>query len=92
MQLSETSNDDEIQALVKRLARPHPSGGTTVERAAILAAGADSSRVIAWITAHDGEPEAQAAAASTGLHGLHSSNQSATVKPPARYVLPANAL
>jgi hypothetical protein len=34
-------NDLEITTLLKRLARAHPSGGIVIERAAILAAGAD---------------------------------------------------
>jgi hypothetical protein len=37
-------DDDPILALVKRLARPHASGGTVIERAAILADGADFRR------------------------------------------------
>ena len=51
-------DDDAIRALVIRLARPHGSGGEVIERAAILAEGADSAAVIAWITAHAGVPEA----------------------------------
>jgi hypothetical protein len=30
-------NDDEIRALLSRLSRRHPSGGTVIERAAIMA-------------------------------------------------------
>lgn len=65
-----------------------------IERAAIVAEGADSSEVIAWIVAHDGEPEARASA-STG-HGLHGSRLSsgggAGSGTPLRFVLPAGAL
>jgi hypothetical protein len=85
-------DDDEIRTLVKRLARPNASGGTTVERAAIMAAGLDSSRVIAWITDHNGQPEAPARAASGGLHGVRTSDASEAARAPARYVLPAEAL
>ena len=67
-------DDEAIKTLVTRLARPHKSGGEVIERAAIAAEGADSGVVIAWILAHDGEPEARASA-STG-HGLHGSRLS----------------
>ena len=67
-------DDDAIRALVTRLARPHPSGGEVIERAAILAEGADFAAVMAWITAHDGIPEAQVAKATS--HGLHGSRLS----------------
>jgi hypothetical protein len=33
--------DDVVLALVKRLARPHASGGAVIERAVILGEGAD---------------------------------------------------
>jgi hypothetical protein len=42
-------DEDAILALVKRLARPRASGGAVIERAAILAEGADFASVIAWI-------------------------------------------
>jgi hypothetical protein len=84
-------NEDAIRALVERLARRHPSGGTVIERAAILAEGADSAAVVAWIIAHDGKPEAAIAAPSRGLHGPRLSDPMATQsRPPLRYVLPAD--
>jgi hypothetical protein len=87
-------DDDAIRALVTRLARPHPSGGEVIERAAILAEGADFAAVMAWITAHAGIPEAQIAKAPS--HGLHGSRLSygggAPPRPPLRFVLPAGAL
>jgi hypothetical protein len=86
--------DDDIRALVTRLARPHFSGGDVIERAAIVAEGADSAAVIEWISAHAGIPEA-AVAAST-KHGLHGSRlgYGGAAKPstPLRFVLPAGAL
>jgi hypothetical protein len=85
-------DDDEIRTLVKRLARPNKSGGSTIERAAIMAAGLDSARVIEWITDHDGQPEAPARAASGGLHGVRTSDASEAARAPARYVLPPAAL
>jgi hypothetical protein len=87
-------NDDVILALVKRLARPHASGGAVIERAAILAEGTDFASVMAWIADHDGQPEASVAAASTrGLHGSRLHNTGAEQhRPPLRYVLPAGTL
>jgi hypothetical protein len=86
--------DDEIRALLSRLARRHPSGGTVIERVAIVAEGADSAEVVAWILDHDGEPEAATVKSSKG--GLHSARLSeplgSDVRPPARYLLPAGAL
>jgi hypothetical protein len=88
-------SDDAIRALVIRLSRPHSSGGEVIERAAIMAAGADSAAVIAWITDHAGIPEA--AAAKAPRHGLHGSrlsggSEAAESKAPLRFVLPAGAL
>jgi hypothetical protein len=37
-------DDDAIRTLVTRLSRPHASGGAVIERAAILAEGADAGR------------------------------------------------
>ncbi len=88
----ETVDDDEIRSLVTRLSRRHPSGGTVVERAAILAAGADFDAVMTWILAHDGAPEEMVAAApSGGLHGARFS-QTSGAETPRRFVLPAGAL
>jgi hypothetical protein len=86
--------DEEIRTLVTRLARKHPSGGTVVERAAILAEGADFTAVVAWITAHDGKPEAAPAAPSSGgLHGSRLSDTSGDAPRNApRFVLPPGAL
>jgi hypothetical protein len=89
-----TVDDDAIRAVVTRLARPHPSGGEVIERAAILAEGADFNAVMTWITAHAGIPEAPAATPSR--HGLHGSrlNDDGGKGPqtPLRFVLPAGAL
>jgi hypothetical protein len=86
--------DQDIHTLVSRLARRHPSGGTVVERAAILAEGADFTEVVAWITAHDGEPEAAPVTASRGgLHGSRLSDTSGEAPRNApRFVLPPGAL
>jgi hypothetical protein len=87
-------NDEAIQALVTRLARPHPSGGKVIERAAILAEGTDFSAVLAWITNHEGLPEVPSAPpASRGLHGARlSGGGEAPSRTPLRFVLPAGTL
>jgi hypothetical protein len=91
---SEAPDDDAIRALVKRLSRRHRSGGQVIERAAILAAGANSSAVLRWIAAHAGEPE-ELAPVSTG-RGLHAARLNASAgadgRTPLRYVLPPGAL
>jgi hypothetical protein len=90
----ETMDDDAIRALVGRLARPHPSGGKVIERAAILAEGTDSTAIMTWITAHAGIPETTIA--RPPRHGLHGSRlgdgSGAESRTPPRYVLPASAL
>lgn len=87
-------NDHEITALVTRLARPHPSGGVVIERAALLAAGADYPAIIDWITAHSGTPESTIPPGrSRGLHGLRITDGGTPAsQQPMRFVLPANAV
>jgi hypothetical protein len=87
-------DDLEIHALVTRLSRPHSSGGVVIERAAILAEGADFAAVINWITAHDGTPDtAVSATRSRGLHGARmNGGDAAASRPPSRFVLPHGAL
>jgi hypothetical protein len=84
--------DDAIRALLSRLGRANSSGGTTIERAAILAEGVDFPEVLAWIDAHDGKPETiVASVAGGGLHGDRI-NSGGPQRTPLRYVLPASAL
>lgn len=86
-------DDDEIRSAVRRLARPHPSGGRVIERAAILASGSGSSEVLAWITEHGAVPEeAPAAPARGGLFGGRVDDSTASRRAPGRYVLPPGAL
>ena len=86
-------DDDEIRAVVKRLSRPHPSGGEVIERAAIVAAGGDFQGIMAWIVAHDGEAEAAVPAGKGGLHGSRLEYRIGAEGPtPLRFVLPAGAL
>jgi hypothetical protein len=87
------AQDDAIRSLVARLGRPHRSGGTVIERAAIIAAGGDSHAVMAWIAAHGGTPEVVAAGpARRGLHGSRLHADGADQGVPARFVVPAGAL
>src|SRR4051812_36329029 len=70
-------NEEEIRALVTRLSRRHASGGTVIERAAIVAEGAASAAIVAWILDHEGEPEAAVEKASK--RGLHSSRLTGSI-------------
>lgn len=65
-----------------------------IERATILAEGADFAAVLAWITAHGGEPEVVAAPPSRGLHGsrLDHGGGGSSSRTPLRFVLPAGTL
>jgi hypothetical protein len=89
-------DDVDIRALVARLSRPHPSGGDVIERAAILAEGADSADIVGWITDHAGQPETATPQRPGGLHGglhsAHAADSAQTGRAPLRYVLPAGAL
>jgi hypothetical protein len=83
-------NDDAIRAAVRRLSRPDRSGAMVIERAAILAAGTDSTAMLEWILAHAGEPEAiEAPASRPGLHGARLTAAAAPARQARRYVLPA---
>ncbi len=84
---------DAIGALVKRLARPHASGGMVVERSVILAEGAESAAILEWISDHDGVADFTAASArSQGLHGSRANAGAEQQTGPARrFVLPARA-
>ena len=86
-------DDDEIRALVTRLARPHQSGGKVVERAAVLADGGDFAAVMAWITARGGVPEAIVSTTRGGLHNMRDETRpDATAQTARRFVLPPGAL
>jgi hypothetical protein len=87
-------DDEAIRTLLTRLARAHPAGGTVIERAAVVAAGADSEAVMAWILSHGGKAEAAVETSTRhGLHGprLHTGGGSRP-RVPSRFVLPVGAL
>jgi hypothetical protein len=85
---------DAIGAVVKRLARPHDSGGTVIERSVIIAES-DSAAILTWISDHRGVADSSAAASagrSTGLHGARVDGAiSSQEGPPRRFVLPRDA-
>jgi len=87
-------DEERIREVVTRLSRHHDSGGAVIERAAILAEGAASQSILAWIVAHDGQPEALPTASGEG--GLHGGRLGGAGTPdtaaPRRYVLPPGAL
>jgi hypothetical protein len=89
-----TDGDDKaIRDVVTRLARRHESGGTVIERAAIVAEGAESQSIVAWIVAHDGQPEFPALARRQGgLYGGGVGARTTVGDAPRRYVLPPGAL
>jgi hypothetical protein len=87
------SNDDDIRRVVARLSRPHRSGGSVIERSAILAEGAGSAAIFQWINAHEGKAEITAPAAPPrGLYGTGFGGGDTPSRGPARYVLPTGAL
>jgi hypothetical protein len=93
---TEAAHEQHIRALLARLGRPHPSGGTVIERAALMAEGADFDAVVAWILGHGGAPEANATVAPRGggLHGRRSDSagRGGGSSTPRRFVLPPGAL
>ena len=84
--------DAAIRDIVIRLSRPHASGGVVIERAAIMAEGADAAGVLDWISERAGEGETGAADRTRGLHGARLTGPAPGARPPLRYVLPTGAL
>jgi hypothetical protein len=88
-----TDHTDAIGTLVRRLARPHPSGGTVIERPLILAEGTRSTAILAWIADHGGAPDSTLS--SVRNKGLHSPSLAGGLErqgaPARRYILPAHA-
>lgn len=91
--MTQTTSDatGATEAVVRRLARPHPSGGMVIERSVIIAEGADSAAILRWISEHDGIPDSTTS--SLRSHGLHGSRADAPRQdaPARRFVLPASA-
>lgn len=85
-------DDDSIRTIVARLARPHPSGGKVIERAAIVAEGDSATEVVDWIIGRDGRGETASSARAGGLHGARFAGTVRDDGPPQRYILPAGVL
>ncbi len=86
-------DDDEIRILVKRIARRRSKGGSTVERATLLAEGSDVEAIEAWILRAGGTPERAAPVKGAGLNADRINEREASRTPaPLRYVLPPEAL
>lgn len=83
-----------IRELVTRLSRPDRSGASVIERAAILAEGANTESIVSWILDHGGQPEAPAPAiARGGLHDRRLQGGPADgTRTPRRYILPPGVL
>jgi hypothetical protein len=86
---------DAIGAVIRRLARPHASGGLVIERSVILAEGTTSAAILTWIADHHGVADSTAGAGAARSGGLHGARVSAVVGqedgPARRFVLPADA-
>ena len=89
---AEPMDDAAIRDVVLRLSRPHSSGGTVIERAAIVAEGDCAAQVLEWILHHAGQGEAAAAHRPGGLHGARLAGTDRNARPPLRYILPSGAL
>ena len=91
--IEEPTTDEALRAVVARLARPHRSGGSVIERAAILAEGERSAAIVDWITRHAGEAEVvESAKPQRGLYGTGFGGAETERRGPARYLLPPGAL
>jgi hypothetical protein len=81
-------DDDRLRKLVARLARPHASGGATIERATIMASGTDSQAILAWVVAHAEPEDVVPPVAGRGLHSARLSDRAGAVtRKPLRYLL-----
>jgi hypothetical protein len=85
-----TDTTDATAALVRRLARPHSSGGMVIERSVILAEGTGSTAILRWISDHDGVADSTAPYTRHGLHSPRTGDPRHDA-PVRRFVLPADA-
>ncbi|MCW2984532.1 MAG: hypothetical protein JWR63_2102 [Conexibacter sp.] len=91
---AEPVTEPDIRALVARLSRPHRSGGVVIERAAIMAEGANSAAILRWIDENSWVPEeelpARTAQGGSGIHGMRreADRGRPQAQAPRRYVSP----
>ena len=86
-------DDDEIRILVKRIARRRSKGGTTVERATLLAEGSDVGEIEAWLGRVGATPETAEPAKGAGLYADRVTEREASRAPaPLRWILPPGVL
>jgi hypothetical protein len=90
--LTTSIDEAQIREVVTRLARQRTGGGYVIERAAILAAGADSAAIETWILDHAGRPEHTAAPVGGGLHAHRLERASPASRGTRRFLLPSGAL
>ncbi len=89
--------DEDIGALVDRLARPDGAGGKVIESAAIMAEGSRSTAILEWLRHASWTPEEVAVDTSYrgggGLHGTRreSDRSGARTQRPRRYLSPRGA-
>jgi len=89
------TTDEDIATTVNRLSRPNRGGGRVIERAAIMAEGANSAAILDWLAAASWIPEAPegttADRAGSGLHGMRREVERghARANAPRRYVSPS---
>lgn len=84
------TDEPTIHDVVVRLSRPRPGGGHVIERAAMLAEGAQFHQVEAWVLSHGGHGEVAPSRPIRGLFAQRDTHQGAGS--PVRYVLPLGAL
>jgi hypothetical protein len=86
------ASEETIRALVGRLSRPHRGGGRVIERAAILAEGANAAAILEWLTAGAWTPEDAVPGAAdrggSGMHGMRRQTAALRERAPRRYVSP----
>jgi hypothetical protein len=88
----EPASEEQIRALVARLSRPHRGGGRVIERAAIMAEGANGPAILEWITAGAWAPEdaddETVDRRGSGVHAMRGQAEASRTRAPRRYVSP----
>jgi hypothetical protein len=89
---TDPASEEQIRVLVARLSRSRRGGGREIERAAIMAEGANSAAILEWITARSWAPEEAAeeptGRGGSGMYGMRRDTQALRTRAPRRYVSP----